>query len=71
LQCNIKTVCELSVLSTLHFFNGVPEGFTVCVLSGNMIGQKNLRADHTALVGVVGDFSVVFAAEFFSGSIGS
>ena len=71
LQGNIKTVCELSVLSTLHFFNGVPKGFTVCVLSGNMVRQKNFRADHAALVGVVCNFSVVFAAEFFSGSIGS
>ena len=71
LQGNIKTVCELGVLSTLHFFNGVPEGFTVCVLPGNMVRQKNFRADHAALVGVVGDFSIVFAAEFFSGSVGS
>ena len=70
LQGNIKTVCELSVLTTLHFFNGVPEDFPVCVLRGSVDGQQDFRTDDSALAGVVAALTVVFAVELFPGTVG-
>ena len=70
LQGNVKAVCKLGFLSPLHFLHGVPKGFPVCVLRRGMGGQQNFRTDHTALAGVVAVLAVVFAVEFFAGTVG-
>ena len=70
LQGNVKAVCKLGFLSTLHFLNSVPECFPVCVLLRSVGGQQNFRTDYTALAGVVAVLAVVFAVELFAGTVG-
>ena len=42
LQGNIETICQLSILTTLGFFYGIPEGLSVSILLGRMIRQQDL-----------------------------
>ena len=70
LQGNVKAVCKLGFLSTLHFFYGVPERFPVSVLRRSVGWQQNFGTDYTTLTGVVAILTVVFTVELFSGTVG-
>ncbi len=70
LQGNIKAVGKLGFLATLRFFNGVPEGFPVCILWRGVGWQKDFRADHAALSGVVTVLAVVLAVQLFPSTVG-
>ena len=71
LQGNVKAVCKLGFLSTLHFLHGVPKGFPVCVFRGRVGGQKDFGTDYAALAGVVTVLAVVVAMELLAGTVGS
>ena len=39
LQGNVETVCKLSISATFGFFYCIPEGMTVSIFSGCVVGQ--------------------------------
>ncbi len=69
LQGNVKAVCKLRFLSTLGFFYGVPERFTICVFWWR-VGQQDFRTDHAALAGVVAVLAVILTVQLFAGTVG-
>ena len=69
LQGNVKAICKLGFLSTLHFLHGIPKGFPVCVLRRSVSGQQDFGTDHAALTGVVAVLPVVFAVELLTGTV--
>ena len=71
LQGNVKAVRKLRFLSTLGFFNRIPEGFTVCILRWRVGWQQDFGADHAALAGVVAVLAVIRTVQLFPGAVGS